>query len=73
MPKLTQTKILTLSRQCGRFLAANEKRPTTKGGAALVHAFWLGAMSALDCRDHAYINLCLLSGRHSAICRGREV
>jgi hypothetical protein len=72
MAKLTSEKIEELSRECGSFLATNEKRPTTKGGRALVHAFWLGALSALDQRDHTYILLCLITGRHSDICTQGE-
>jgi hypothetical protein len=71
MAKLTQAQMENLSYACGDFLAVNEKRPTTKGGAALVHAFWLGALTALNDRTNPAITLYLLSGRHAEICKQR--
>lgn len=62
-----------LRRRCGAFLKANDLKPTTKTGAKLVHAFWYGALCALNDRDNAYVSVCLLSGRYSDLVSYEEV
>lgn len=68
-----QAQLPSLKKRCAAFLAANGKKPTTKGGAALVHAFYLGALTALGEDTNPYVTVCLLSGRHSELCDFSEI
>ena len=57
----------TLMERCGAFLAANGVKPKSVTGRKMIHAFWYGALVAIDQPDQPWVALCLLSGRHDEL------
>lgn len=68
MPAITTEKLNQLKTACHNCLRASGLKPTTVKGASVVHAFWLGALEALDDTTNPYVTICLLSGRYADLC-----
>lgn len=57
-------RLTELKAQCGEMLRSSDVKATTKMGKSMVHAFWVGVLRALPDEQHAYVTICLMSGRY---------
>lgn len=56
-----------LKLRCGSFLASNNMKATSITGRKAVHAFWYGALVALDETTNPSITIRLFTGRHDEL------
>lgn len=52
-----------LKERCGSFLHTNGVKIKAAKGRTMVHAFWYGALVALNQPDNPWVSICLLAGR----------
>mgnify|MGYP001170065605 FL=1 len=57
-------KLTELKAQCGEMLRSSDVKATTKMGKSMVHAFWVGVLRSNPDMPHAYVSICLMSGRY---------
>jgi hypothetical protein len=53
--------------QCGEMLRLSGVSANSKMGRAMVHAFWVGVLRTNPDAPHAYISICLMSGRYDEL------
>ena len=56
-----------LKTRCGSFLVANSIKPNSVAGRKAIHAFWYGALVALDDTENPGVYIRLISGRHDEL------
>lgn len=56
-------KLMEMKAHCGMMLKASDVKASSKLGKAMIHAFWVGVMRATPDEPHAYVTICLMSGR----------
>ena len=57
-------KLAELKAHCGEMLKSSDVKASSKLGKSMIHAFWVGVLRALPDEQHAYITICLMSGRY---------
>ena len=57
-------RLTELKAQCGEMLRSSDVKATTKTGKSMVHAFWVGVLRSNPDMPHAYVSICLMSGRY---------
>lgn len=57
-------RLTELKAQCGEMLRSSNVTVTTKMGRSMVHAFWVGVLRSNPDMPHAYVSICLMSGRY---------
>ena len=45
-------------------LKSSDVKASSKLGKSMIHAFWVGVLRALPDEQHAYVTICLMSGRY---------
>jgi hypothetical protein len=61
---MTKNKTDELRAHCGEMLKSSDVKASSKLGKSMIHAFWVGVLRALPDEQHAYVALCLMSGRY---------
>lgn len=56
-------KLAELKAHCGTMLESSDVKASSKMGKAMIHAFWVGVLRATPDEPHAYVTICLMSGR----------
>ncbi len=64
--KLTPELKAQLRASCGYLLHSNRINPKTKKGRNMIHAFWVGALTAIDETQHPIV-IFIVSGRYEEL------
>lgn len=59
---LTAEQRTGLKKKCGVMLQSSAVKPASKSGQLMIHAYWVGALNALNAQD-TFVYICLASGR----------
>ena len=64
--KLTPELKAQLRASCGSLLHNNRINPRTQKGRSMIHAFWVGALTAIDETQHPIV-IFMVSGRYEEL------